>query len=160
MSKLDPIYKWTGGKRKEIKTFSPHYPSFVKEKKEYKFIEPFFGGGAVYWSLDASENIINDIDSELINFLKCVKSDSNKIIDMANIVSEKISEISKREKLKEISISEAKTERGLIYYEWRNKDRKGGLNDLSDIDRAFRFFLVNHQRRGKANFIAVGLLAK
>lgn len=141
--KLDPIYKWTGGKRKEIKIFDKYYPSFIKENKQYKFVEPFFGGGAVYWSLDSKYNVINDIDKELVNFLKVVKETPDEIIKMSKEVSDKISEISKKEKDKKITISEAKTERGLIYYEWRNKDRKNGLDELSDIDRAFRFLLVN-----------------
>ena len=62
---------------------------------------------------------------------------------MAKSISEKIAIISANEKNKTISISDAKKERGLIYYEWRNKDRKNGLSTLSDIDRAFRFYLVN-----------------
>ena len=141
--KLDPIYKWTGGKRKEIKTFSKYYPDFIKNNEDYKFIEPFFGGGAVYWSLEADKNVINDIDTELVNFLKVVKESPDEILKMSKIVSDKISEISKREKEKSLTISEAKTERGTIYYEWRNKDRKDGLKYLSDIDRAFRFLIVN-----------------
>ena len=141
--KLDPIYKWTGGKRKEIKTFSKYYPDFVKENADYKFIEPFFGGGAVYWSLLSNNNLINDIDKELVNFLEVMKSNSDIIIKMADDVSKRISEISAREKSKVITIPEAKTERGLIYYEWRNKDRKNGLEEMSDIDRAFRFFIMN-----------------
>lgn len=141
--KLDPIYKWTGGKRKEIKTFSKYYPDFIKNNEDYKFIEPFFGGGAVYWSLETDKNAINDIDTELTNFLKVVKDNPDEILKMSKIVSDKISEISKREKEKSLTISEAKTERGLIYYEWRNKDRKDGLKNLSDIERAFRFLIVN-----------------
>lgn len=141
--KLDPIYKWTGGKRKEIKIFSEYYPNFVKENLSYKFVEPFFGGGAVYWSLDSNNNVINDIDTELINFLKIIKEKPYKIIKMINDVSYEISKISKMEKEGKIDISEAKTKRGLIYYEWRNKDRNNGLKYMSDIDRAFRFIIVN-----------------
>lgn len=141
--KLDPIYKWTGGKRKEIKTFSKYYPDFIKKNEDYKFVEPFFGGGAVYWNLEAKKNVINDIDTELINFLKIIKQNPDEILKMSEIVSDKISEISKREKEKLLTISEAKTERGLIYYEWRNKDRKDGLKNLSEIERAFRFLIVN-----------------
>jgi DNA adenine methylase len=140
---LIPIYKWTGGKRKEIKLFEEFYPDFVKEKKDYKFVEPFFGGGAVYWSLNSNDNIINDIDYDLINFLNILKTNSNDIISMVKTISNQISLISNEEKNKTISISEAKKLRGLIYYEWRNKDRKNGLASLSNIDRAFRFFLVN-----------------
>jgi DNA adenine methylase len=62
---------------------------------------------------------------------------------MVKTISNEISVISNEEKNKTISISEAKKLRGLIYYEWRNKDRKNGLTSLSSIDRAFRFFLVN-----------------
>jgi len=31
--KLEPIYKWTGGKRKEIKKFSKYYPDFIKNNE-------------------------------------------------------------------------------------------------------------------------------
>ena len=141
--KLDPIYKWTGGKRKEIKIFSKYYPDFIRNNSEYKFVEPFFGGGAVYWNLDANKNVINDIDIELINFLKVVKEKPDEILKMSKIVSDKISEISKREKEEILTIAEAKIERGLIYYEWRNKDRNNGLKNLTDIERAFRFLIVN-----------------
>lgn len=141
--KLVPIYKWTGGKRKEIKTFSKYYPLFIENNNDYKFVEPFFGGGAVYWDLNSNQNIINDIDLELINFLRVLKETPNLILEMCETISNTISEISRREKNGEISISEAKTERGLIYYEWRNKDRNNGLENISDLDRAFRFLLVN-----------------
>lgn len=140
---LNPIYKWTGGKRKEIKLFDKFYPSFVNKTNDYKFVEPFFGGGAVYWSLNSNNNVICDIDYDVINFLKILQTNSNEIISMAKSISEKIAIISANEKNKTISISDAKKERGLIYYEWRNKDRKNGLSTLSDIDRAFRFYLVN-----------------
>jgi DNA adenine methylase len=140
---LTPIYKWTGGKRKEIKTFSKYYPDFVKDNKDYTFVEPFFGGGAVYWSLSSNKNIINDIDTELTNFLNVLKTNGDEIINRINEVSDIITEITHREKSNILTISEAKTERGLIYYEWRNKDRNNGLAELSNIDRAFRFLIVN-----------------
>ena len=140
---LSPIYKWTGGKRKEIKVFSEYYPDFVKESKDFKFVEPFFGGGAVYWSLAANENVINDIDKELTNFLKVFKENPNGIISIVDELSKNITAITALEKSKSITIADAKTKRGEYYYEWRNKDRKDGLKDLSDLERACRFFIVN-----------------
>jgi DNA adenine methylase len=139
----DPLYKWTGGKRKEIKKFSPFYPDFVKNNEDFTFIEPFFGGGAVYWSLNAKYNIINDIDVELVNFINEIKSNPQPILDEIKKVGLNLSQISKKEKDKEISISQAKTERGKFYYEWRNKDRKDGLKNLTTTQRATRFYLVN-----------------
>lgn len=140
---MDPIFKWTGGKRKEIKIFSKYFPEFVLEKKEYKYIEPFFGGGAVYWHLENSNNVINDIDSDLINFLLNVRDKFGEIKLMADKVSSFIKAITEKEKEKSLTISEAKTERGKLYYDWRNKDRNNGISNLSDVDRAFRFYIIN-----------------
>jgi hypothetical protein len=77
---MNPLFKWTGGKRKEIKIFSKYFPSDYET-----YIEPFFGGGAVYWYLNANKNIINDVDVELTNFLKVIKG--KKIFNSANIFS-------------------------------------------------------------------------
>ncbi len=140
---MQPIYKWTGGKRKEIKVFSEYYPEFVKNKEKYKFVEPFFGGGAVYWSLENDDNVINDIDEELVNFLVQIKDNFETIKSMADNITNSINIITEKEKSKVLSIADAKTERGKFYYEWRNKDRNKGLITLSGIDRAFRFYIVN-----------------
>ena len=140
---LDPLYKWTGGKRKEIKTFSKWYPDFVTEGGDFTLVEPFFGGGAVYWSLGAQNNVINDIDEELVNFLKVAKSNPDDIRLTISDLSKNIKSISDDEKAKVLTIAEAKTKRGEYYYDWRNKDRNGGLVWLSDTDRARRFYIVN-----------------
>lgn len=139
---MKPIYKWTGGKRKDIKFITEYFPEYINNQ-EYTFIEPFFGGGAVYWYLENNDNVINDIDEELINFLNILKTNPTELSEMVDELSLKIQDISVREKNGDISIPDAKTERGLFYYEWRNKDRKNGLKDLSKLDRAFRFYLVN-----------------
>jgi DNA adenine methylase len=47
------------------------------------------------------------------------------------------------EKSKEITIAEAKTRRGVYYYDWRNKDRNNGLLSMTPFDRAIRFYVVN-----------------
>ena len=66
MKSLKPLCKWSGGKRDEIKTFKQFYPKNFK-----RFIEPFVGGGAVYFDLNFDgENVINDIHPDLINFYK------------------------------------------------------------------------------------------
>jgi len=140
---LDPIYKWTGGKRKEIKVFSSYYPDFVNNSEKYTFVEPFFGGGAVYWSLNADKNVINDIDVELVNFLNEAKTNPEEIRQAIKLVGNSIKSVSDLEKSKQLSIAEAKTNRGVFYYEWRNKDRKDGLKDLTSTERAIRFYLVN-----------------
>ena len=140
---MKPIYKWSGGKRKDIKHFEEYLPKYVKDKEKYTYVEPFFGAGALYWYLENDTNIINDIEVELINFLNVLKKDEANLTSMVDKIGKKAAIITKSEKEKNISISEAKTQRGLDFYEWRNKDRNGGLKNLTDLERAFRFLIVN-----------------
>lgn len=76
-----PLYKWSGGKRNEIKLFKEFYP------KNYElYIEPFFGAGAVYFDLLPKKAIINDIHPESINFLNQIKNGKAK--DIYDLMSE------------------------------------------------------------------------
>lgn len=59
---MNPILKYSGGKAKEIKFFKKYIPKFDT------YIEPFFGGGAVYFYLEPEKAIINDINHRLIEF--------------------------------------------------------------------------------------------
>lgn len=62
-SKLSPILKWAGGKEGELKYILPNLPTqFIR------FIEPFVGGGAVYFSIKSKCKLINDKSEDLINF--------------------------------------------------------------------------------------------
>lgn len=62
---MKPIIKYRGGKSKEIKYFEKYIP------KEYNtYIEPFFGGGAVFFYLEPKKSIINDINKPLMSFYK------------------------------------------------------------------------------------------
>ena len=62
---MNPMIKYRGGKHKEIAHFVNHMP------KEYSiYIEPFFGGGALYFYLQPERAIINDVNSRLYIFYK------------------------------------------------------------------------------------------
>ena len=64
-NKMNPMIKYRGGKHKEIAHFVNHMP------KEYSiYIEPFFGGGALYFYLQPERAIINDVNSRLYIFYK------------------------------------------------------------------------------------------
>ncbi|MBE9467690.1 MAG: DNA adenine methylase [Bacteroidetes bacterium] len=58
-----PLIKWTGGKFKEFKEFKSFVPNFDR------YIEPFFGGGGVFFALNPKCNsFANDKSTDLINF--------------------------------------------------------------------------------------------
>jgi len=137
---LKPLFKWTGGKRREIKIFSEYYPEITKTEN-YTFIEPFLGGGAVYWDLQAPNNIINDIDKDLINFLQHIKDKPESIQEVITELGLNLGVVTAKEKGGLVGIKEAKTLRGEYYYDWRNKDRLD--EELSPLEKACRFFIVN-----------------
>ena len=126
---LNPMFKWTGGKRREIKLFQNFYPLFVKIKAEYTYVEPFVGGGAVYFDLNnlQGKNVINDFDSLLINFYEQFQQGNKELINELS----RISKITNHDKLEK------------EYYHYRNMDRNKGLEKVSNTEKAIRFFIVN-----------------
>jgi len=67
-TRLSPILKWAGGKEQELKHIHPMLPRKIKN-----YYEPFVGGGAVYFSLEAKKMFINDRSSELINLYRAIE---------------------------------------------------------------------------------------
>lgn len=67
---MKPLIKYRGGKSKEIKNIEKHIPNFTG-----RYVEPFFGGGALFFYLEPKSAIINDINSKLMLFYKGVKDD-------------------------------------------------------------------------------------
>lgn len=67
---MKPIIKYRGGKSKEIPQLIPHVPQFSG-----RYIEPFFGGGAMFFHLEPNRAIINDINARLMNFYRTVQQD-------------------------------------------------------------------------------------
>src|SRR5665647_855417 len=66
---MKPLVKYRGGKSKEIPHLEKHMPQFSG-----RYIEPFFGGGAMFFYLQPKKAIINDINSKLMAFYSGVKT--------------------------------------------------------------------------------------
>ena len=64
---LKPLIKWSGGKSDEIKQFEKHLPEGFDT-----YIEPFIGGGSLYFHLSPQKAVISDVHKDLIDFYKCV----------------------------------------------------------------------------------------
>lgn len=65
---IKSLIKWPGGKSSEIELIKPHIPKFER------YVEPFFGGGAMYFYLQPQKAVINDISENLIDFYKFIKN--------------------------------------------------------------------------------------
>lgn len=66
---MKPILKYPGGKQREIADFEKYIPSDYDT-----YIEPFLGGGSLYFYLEPPKAIINDLNSRLIGFYKTIAS--------------------------------------------------------------------------------------
>ncbi|HVB59986.1 MAG TPA: DNA adenine methylase [Ktedonobacteraceae bacterium] len=73
--KLTSFIKWAGGKEQELKHILPLVPSF----RDY--YEPFVGGGAVFFAIQAKGKFINDRSSELFNLYTMIDQHNADFFD-------------------------------------------------------------------------------
>jgi DNA adenine methylase len=74
MPSVIPFLKWAGGKRwlaSRIINLIPHDHS--------RYLEPFLGSGAVYFTLGPRRAVLSDVNSELIETYQTIKSDWVKV---------------------------------------------------------------------------------
>ena len=70
-----PILKWAGGKTQMLGDLLPKVP-----KSYGRYIEPFFGGGAMFFALQPENAIIADSNPELINMYRQVAENVDDVI--------------------------------------------------------------------------------
>jgi DNA adenine methylase len=134
---MKPLVKYSGGKSKEIPHLEKHIPNFYG-----RYIEPFFGGGAMFFYLEPKRAIINDINAKLMAFYKGVKSDFETLQNELSEI-EKIYRIN-RKKFEELK-AQTPTERvnddnEALYYQIRDM-----FNDLivKKYSNALLYFFIN-----------------
>lgn len=69
---MQTLIKWPGGKTKEFIYIKDLIPSFER------YIEPFFGGGGIFFQLEPKTAIINDICEELTAFYSLLKEENER----------------------------------------------------------------------------------
>lgn len=127
-----PFLKWAGGKGQLISQLEEHLPTDLKEH-EFTYIEPFVGGGAMFFHMlqrfpNIKRVVINDINSYLITAYRVIKDSSIELI-------ERLAELEKRyyalieDEAKKSFFLEART----IFNE----------NKLDDIERSKYLIFLN-----------------
>jgi len=112
-----PFLKWAGGKRQLISQMDPLFP-----KNFNKYIEPFVGGGAIFFYLLPKRAILMDINQELINVYNVIKNNIKALIKSLK------KHVNKRE----------------YYYKIRNLDREPSIyENLSNVEKASRTIYLN-----------------
>ena len=116
-NKPSPFVKWAGGKRQLINQMKVFFPESFN-----KYIEPFVGGGAVFFHLLPKEARLSDSNLELINCYNVIKYNVKELIE---------------------SLSHHKYEEK-YYYQIRVLDRDLEFyKKLSNIEKASRTIYLN-----------------
>ena len=71
---MNTIIKWPGGKSREIEIIKDLIP-----ERYDRYIEPFFGGGALYFHLNPKKAAINDYSAALMDFYRLVKERNSEL---------------------------------------------------------------------------------
>lgn len=112
-----PFIKWAGGKKQLLEQINKYLP-----KNFNKYLEPFIGGGALFFYLLPNKAILIDNNEELIN---CYRVIQNKIGELI------------------ISLKKHKNEKD-YFYKIRSIDRNPvEFKKLSDVERASRTIYLN-----------------
>ena len=111
-----PFLKWVGGKRQIMPAIEQHLPKVIKS-----YIEPFIGGGAVFFHLQPKNAIINDFNAELVNVYHVIKNDIENLI---------------------LELQKHKNE-PQYFYKIRALDRTKEFANLSSVERASRIIYLN-----------------
>lgn len=67
---MRPLFKWPGGKTAELPIIRPLVPDFDR------YVEPFMGGGAVFFDLEPSHALVADVSPTLTNLYRHIATDA------------------------------------------------------------------------------------
>lgn len=93
-SNAKPFLKWAGGKNQLLPEFNERLPSHIRENRVIeRYVEPFVGGGAMFFFLknhyNIQEAILLDINMELVMAYQVVKEDLDELTEMLEDIEEK-----------------------------------------------------------------------
>ncbi len=112
-----PFVKWAGGKRQLLTQFDEFIP-----KQFSTYLEPFLGGGAVYFYLLPETAVLIDNNAELINCYRVIKNQVEELID---------------------SLKKHRNKKD-YFYQLRNVDRNPEeFSRWSDVEKASRTIFLN-----------------
>jgi DNA adenine methylase len=85
LADAEPVLKWAGGKRQLLPQLSKRYPKALELGKVDTYIEPFMGGGAVFFDVvrrfpTISRAFIFDINPELVMLYTVLQRDVEGLI--------------------------------------------------------------------------------
>ena len=125
---MKPFVKWAGGKRQILSRIKEFINDSIADNESYTYIEPFLGGGAVFFDLAPKKAIISDLNDDLINAYRVIQSD--QIEELITLLDEHAKAYFE--------------DPDGYYYEVRAWDREDGWpNNHTNVERAARMIFLN-----------------
>ena len=124
---LRPIFKWSGGKSKELPVINKYKPNNIET-----YYEPFIGGGAAWLDINNKKNVVGDNFVELINFYNTIKTYKKEVFDYINNVVDEYNSIDKDRIFKFTFYDLGRK----FYYDYRDNEFD------NDLDNALKFYLM------------------
>lgn len=148
---MKPIIKYRGGKSKELPQLLQHIPHF-----DGRYIEPFIGGGAMYFHLEPENAVINDINTRLMDFYTAVQQNYNgvktELAELEKIYTENRAAFDALKKLNPTERVEDKNE--ALYYSIR--DMYNGIIEPTYLAAALYYFINKTAYSGMIRFNSKG----
>ena len=87
-----PFLKWAGGKRQLLPTIEQHLPEGVRDGTITRYVEPFVGGGAVFFHLrqryPLQEFHISDFNPDLVNAYVVIRDELDSLLDALQVIAD------------------------------------------------------------------------
>lgn len=127
-----PFLKWAGGKGQLLPQLEAALPKVLFEK-EFTYIEPFVGGGAMlFFMLQKFSNIknviINDINTNLVEAYKTIKDSPEELIYQLSTIEQQYMSIAEHE------------DKRLFYLEMRHKFND---DEMSSVEKSAILIFLN-----------------
>jgi DNA adenine methylase len=85
MHKARPFIKWVGGKTQLLEQFENYYPTELRQGWIQHYVEPFLGGGALFFELSQHYNIthayLSDLNKDLILTYQVIQQHPTELLD-------------------------------------------------------------------------------
>ncbi len=120
-----PFLKWAGGKSQLINVIETALPEKLKSLKNFTYVEPFIGSGAVLLRVlqhypNIKKAIINDINIDLVKAYISIKKEPGLIINQLDVIQKKYFSLKNE------------AEKKLYFLEKRDNFNARNLNDINN----------------------------
>lgn len=125
-----PFIKWVGGKTRLLPDLRKRMPERIGT-----YVEPFIGGGALFFDMQPSDAILNDVNPCLVNLYVSVRSHKEELVESLACYEKEYN-----------TLTSINAKKG-FYYQYRMKFNARGFETDLTVDDAARFIFLN-----KTNF--------